>query len=171
VEALIAASRALRTIGCKIDIAPTAADTRAMRARLLEDPTAPTEWIQCGLIACVARGLLPRDIAVRLARDVKGAVFQHGDMLLRNVIDTGSGLVLVDWECAGLHADGWDAALLAVFAPLGARPALCAGVDARSFHACFVFALLREIVFRRGKRDAITARLEDELEEALRTTP
>ncbi len=167
-DALIATARAIRSITCTVDVAPTADDTRAMRARLLEDPTAPTEWISSGLLECAKRGLLARDVAARLAKDVKGAVFQHGDLLLRNVIGSDAGLVLVDWECAGPHAEGWDAALLSVFAPQWARAPLSDGLDAASFHACFVFALLREIVFRRGKHDEITARLEDELADALR---
>lgn len=167
-ESLIATARAIRSIACKVDVAPTAADTRAMRTRLLEDPTAPTKWISSGLAACAKRGLIERDVAARLAKGVKGRAFQHGDLLLRNVIRDEAGLVLVDWECAGPHAEGWDAALLSVFAPTWARSRLREGLDAASFHACFVFALLREIVFRHGKADEITARLEDELDAALR---
>jgi len=169
-EALIAIARATRSIRCTVNVKPTAADTRAMRARLLEDPTAPTEWISSGILECARRGLLDGDIAARLAGDVKGSVFQHGDLLLRNVIRDGTGLVLVDWECAGPHAEGWDAALLSVFAPEWARAPLSEGLAAASLHACFVFALLREIVFRHGKQDEITARLEDELARALRAT-
>jgi hypothetical protein len=166
-EALISTARAVRSIACHVDVKPTPADTRAMRERLLEDPTSPTGWISSGLLECARRGLLAPDVAARLAKDVKGAVFQHGDLLLRNVIRDDAGLVLVDWECAGTHAEGWDAALLSVFAPPWARAALADGLDAPSFHACFVFALLRELVFRHGRYDAITARLEDELARAL----
>jgi hypothetical protein len=170
-EALIAIARAIRSIACTIDIEPTSDDRKAMRARLLEDPTAPTEWIASGLVACAARGLIAPDVAGELVKNVKGAVFQHGDLLLRNVIRCslaeGSGLAIVDWECAGTHAEGWDAALLSVFAPPWARTELARGLDPASFHACFVFALLREIVFRRGRSDPIMGRLEDELARAL----
>ncbi len=168
-QTLIAIARAIRTITCRVTVAPTREDTRAMRARLLEDPTAPTEWVASGLVECAKRGLLAQSVAARLAKNVKGEVFQHGDLLLRNVVRSATGLVVVDWECAGPHAEGWDAALLSVFAPTWARAELSAGLDAASFHACFVFALLREIVFRRGKVDEISAHLEDQLERALAT--
>jgi hypothetical protein len=167
-EALVAVARAIRSIRCAIDVAPTSEDTGAMRARLLEDPTAPTSWISSGLLACARRGLLAPEVAALLARDVKGAVFQHGDLLLRNVLRDHAGLVVVDWECAGTHAEGWDAALLSVFAPPWARAELARGQDAASYRACFAFALLREIVFLRGRGGPILSRLEDELELALR---
>jgi len=163
----VALSRAIRTITCAVDVKPSRADVDAMRARLLEDPTSPTGWISSGLVACAKRGLLDAEIAERLAKDVKGAAFQHGDLLLRNVMRDSQGLAVIDWECAGAHAEGWDAALLSVFAPTWAREELADGCDAASSRACFVFALLREIVFRHGKSDAITGRLEDELARAI----
>ena len=166
-EAVIAAALAIRSIDCTVDVRPTKEDRQAMRARLLEDPTAPLEWISGGLRACAKRGLIAPDVAERLARDVKKPTFQHGDLLLRNVMRDARGLVVIDWECAGPHAAGWDAALLSVFAPPWARAELARGIDARSYRACFVFALLREIVFRRGKADDVLARLEDELSTTL----
>ena len=165
-KSLVAIAREIPSLEVEVDVAPTNDDTLAMRKRLLEDPTSP--WIAIGLLECAKRGLLPRAAAARLAKNLKGPVFQHGDLLLRNVMRDDRGLVLVDWECAGPHAEGWDAALLSVFAPSWARTALSKNLDPASFHACFVFALLREIVFRHGKQDEITARLEDELAGALR---
>lgn len=165
-EAVIAIARKIRSMSCTIDVAPTVEDRQAMRARLLEDPT--SEWISNGLVDCGARGLIEPEVAARLAKDAKkGSVFQHGDLLLRNVIRDASGLAIVDWECAGTHAEGWDAALLSVWAPPWARTELARDLDAASLRACFVFALLREIVFRRGKSDDVMARLEDELAAAL----
>ena len=166
-NAVIATARAIRSIGCSVDVAPTRADHDAMRARLFEDPTAPVAWITDGLRACARRGLLAPETADALARDVGEPTFQHGDLLLRNVMRDAGGLVVIDWECAGLHAAGWDAALLSVFAPKWARAELARGIDPRSYRACFVFALLREIVFRRGKADDVLARLEEELALAL----
>jgi tRNA A-37 threonylcarbamoyl transferase component Bud32 len=166
-EAMIAIARAIRGIVCSVDVEPTQADRVAMRTRLLEDPTAPLEWISSGLMACAGKGLIAREIARRLARAVKRPTFQHGDLLLRNVVREGEHLVVVDWECAGPHAEGWDAALLSVFAPEWARVELARGLDPQSFRACFVFALLREIVFRRGKEDEILGRLEKDLASAL----
>ncbi len=166
-EALAEIARAIRSIRCAIDVAPTAEDVRAMRRRLLEDPSSPTGWITEGLHECARRSLIDSELAARLARDVKGSVFQHGDLLPRNVIRDAAGLVVVDWECAGPHAEGWDAALLSVFAPPWARAPLAEGLDAASLHACFVFALLREIAFRRGKDDPITLGLEQELARAV----
>lgn len=167
-EGMIAIALAIRSVAVTIDVAPTDEDRRAMRARLLEDPTAPTEWIASGLTLCASRGLIQQNVASKLAGDVKGAVFQHGDLLLRNVMRDASGFAIVDWECAGTHADGWDGALLSVFAPPWARTELARGCDPTSFHACYVFALLREMFFRRGKNDDVTARLEEALAAALR---
>jgi len=159
-------ARAIRTMHAKVSVKPSKEDVLAMRSRLLEDPT--SNWIAEGLEECARRTLIDPRVAKRLSKDLKKPVFQHGDLLLRNVLrDDDDGLVIVDWECAGPHAEGWDAALLSVFAPPFAREALAKGIDAKSLRACFVFALLREIVFRRGKEDAISARLEEDLESAL----
>lgn len=158
-------ARAIRTMRANVDVKPDAEDVHAMRSRLLEDPT--SSWISEGLTACARRKLIDERVANKLSKDLKKPVFQHGDLLLRNVLRDELGLVVVDWECAGPHAEGWDAALLSVFAPPFAREALAEGIDATSLRACFVFALLREIVFRRGKEDAISARLEEELANAL----
>jgi tRNA A-37 threonylcarbamoyl transferase component Bud32 len=158
---IVDVARAIRTMRFSIVVKPDADDVAAMRARLLEDPTSP--WIAEGMIECARRKLIDERVAKKLAKDLKPPVFAHGDLLLRNVLRDERGLVVVDWECAGPHAEGWDAALLSVFAPPFARAALAEGVDANSLRACFVFALLREIVFRRGKDDAIRTRLEEDL--------
>jgi aminoglycoside phosphotransferase (APT) family kinase protein len=166
-EALIAVAREVPHLAVHVDVVPTPEERAAMRARLLEDPTAPIDWIASGLRACAKRGLIDADIAERLAGDLKNTTFQHGDLLLRNVMRDKGGLVVIDWECAGLHAEGWDAALLSVFAPEWARRELARGIDPASLRACTVFAILRELVFRRGKNDDVTARLESELALAL----
>jgi aminoglycoside phosphotransferase (APT) family kinase protein len=162
---IVDVARAIRTMRASVTVKPTKEDVRAMRSRLLEDPT--SSWIADGLIECARRKLIDERVAKKLAKDLKRPVFQHGDLLLRNVLRDSRGLVVVDWECAGPHAEGWDAALLSVFAPPFARDALAEGIDAASLRACFVFALLRELVFRRGKEDAISARLEEDLAKAL----
>ena len=158
-------ARAIRTMRAKVTVKPAKEDVRAMRSRLLEDPTSP--WIADGLVECARRKLIDERVAKKLAKDLKRPLFQHGDLLLRNILRDDRGLVVVDWECAGPHAEGWDAALLSVFAPPFARDLLARDVDDASLRACFVFALLREIVFRRGKEDAISARLEEDLANAL----
>lgn len=79
-------------------------------------------------------------------------------------------------ECAGLHVEGWDAALLWLWAPAWARDALhdelSAGgpADRRAFLACVAFALAREQCFRRraALHDAVTARLAHEQQAVLR---
>ena len=38
--------------------------------------------------------------------------FAHGDLTARNVLLGGSGLVLIDWEWAGLYPADWDLAFL-----------------------------------------------------------
>ncbi len=39
-------------------------------------------------------------------------VFAHGDITPRNVLDGPNGLVLIDWEWAGLYPDGYELALV-----------------------------------------------------------
>jgi hypothetical protein len=39
-------------------------------------------------------------------------VFAHGDITPRNVLDGPDGLVLIDWEWAGLYPDGYELAFL-----------------------------------------------------------
>lgn len=164
-NAVIDIARAIRKMNVKVVVKPSKEDVLAMRVRLLEDPTSP--WIADGLMECARRKLIDERAAKNLAKDLKRPVFQHGDLLLRNIVRDDRGLVVVDWECAGPHSEGWDAALLSVFAPPFAREALADGIDQKSLRACFVFALLREIVFRRGKEDEIADRLEEDLESAL----
>ncbi len=66
---------------------------------------------------------------------------------LRNaLLDASGALALVDWECAGEHAEAWDAALLWVFAPDWVRERLAAGYGSEgasraAFLACVAFAL------------------------------
>jgi aminoglycoside/choline kinase family phosphotransferase len=162
---IVDVARAIRTMRFSSTVKPDADDVTAMRKRLLEDPT--SNWIADGLIECARRELIDERVANTLTKGLKPPVFAHGDLLLRNVLRDDRGLVVVDWECAGPHAEGWDAALLSVFAPAFAREALADGIDAKSLRACFVFALLREIVFRRGKEDEISERLEEDLANAI----
>jgi hypothetical protein len=57
-------------------------------------------------------------------------VFAHGDVTPRNVIDTGAGLVLIDWEWAGIYPSGYEAAFLwfVVLDVAGAREQVAAAV-------------------------------------------
>ena len=94
-------------------------DVQAAPEHLLRNgpraPTAPLAWCLEGLERGAALGLLDVADASRAQRALRGhpeTVFSHGDALLRNVLRTPSGLVAVDWECAGLHPEGWDLALL-----------------------------------------------------------
>ena len=156
--------------------APDAATRAEMRARLLEDPSAPLAWAADGLARCAALGLLDARDAARLthAIDADGARFQHGDLLLRNVVcDREGALAVVDWECAGPHPRAWDAALLSVWAPRWAREALRAEHAAEAFDACAAFALARELAFRRsrGASDPVSARLRADLAALLARTP
>lgn len=145
---------------------PDGARERMMRQRVLEDPSRPIDWIVEGL-ARVGAPHREQARAALVAHPV--ARFQHGDLLLRNVLDDGEMLGLVDWECAGLHAEAWDAALLWPWAPDPIREALAFEREpARSaFFACVVFAISRELFYRRRKgEDAVTARLRDDLSRA-----
>jgi hypothetical protein len=65
------------------------------------------------------------------SRGATRLTFAHGDLIPRNLIDTGDELVLIDWEWAGLHPPGYDLATLwftLVDVP-GARTRLEALVD------------------------------------------
>jgi hypothetical protein len=59
-------------------------------------------------------------------------VFAHGDVTPRNVLDAGDGLVLIDWEWAGIYPSGYEAAFLwfVVLDIPGAREQVAAGVRA-----------------------------------------
>jgi hypothetical protein len=155
---------------------PAPAAVRELRRRLLEDPSAPLGWVREGIARCAALGILAgADAAAALdALAAHPAVtFAHGDLLPRNAFALPGGAVaLVDWECAGAHPAGWDRALLWVNAP-AARARLEADLDAGeaagTFWACVLFALGREIKFRRrGGRDddARVAALRAELARA-----
>jgi thiamine kinase-like enzyme len=94
--------------------------------------------------------------------------FGHGDLMPRNLIQTGDGqLALVDWECAGPHPAPWDRALLWVNAP-AARDTLEVEAGTVAFWVCVAFALCRELKFRRRVSDArpedpVARRLHEEL--------
>jgi hypothetical protein len=137
--------------------------TALMRRRMLEDPSAPVAWIAEGIGCLHSAGLLDDREAETMCRALAShpaTCFSHGDLLLRNVLrEPSGGLALVDWECAGLHAEAWDAALLWVFAPSWARERLAAdhsasGASRAAFLACVAFALTREMFYRRRRRPA-----------------
>jgi len=129
-----------------------------LRSRLLEDPTAPVEWIRAGLRVSVRRGAISNDRAERLDDAIVAhcpVAFGHGDLLLRNMIRVDSQTIgLVDWECAGPHVHDWDLALLWTQLALESRPHLDAMIEAgprtTAFRALCVFALLRELRFEQA---------------------
>jgi len=152
---------------------------RQIAARLLEDPSAPRAWFHAGVARCAALGLLPADAAraIDAALAAHPAVApSHGDLLLRNVIRDGDQLALVDWECAGLHLEDWDLALLWIQLEPPARVPVEATVRAggsarwRAFCGLAAFALARELAFLRAFRraapdGAAATRLRGELAE------
>lgn len=91
--------------------------------------------------------------------------------LPRNAIVDGPAARLVDLECAGDHPEAWDHALLWANLPAALRTAVEAdfAVDAgprgRSFRACVVFALVRELKFARSA--ALSAALRATLHTAV----
>jgi len=125
-----------------------------LRQRLLEDPTAPS-WIREGLVRCHDRALIDdatRDAALAAIDAHAPVAPSHGDLLLRNAMQTADGeLVLIDWECAGLHVADWDLALLWTQLAASGRQAVEAAIGdgprRRAFLALVVFALCREVVF------------------------
>lgn len=141
---------------------PTAAERAALRARLLEDPSAPIAWVREGLVASARRGLLPDALAraaIAAIDDHPRARTSHGDLLLRNVMTVRDGrdpLAWIDLECVGPHAEGWDLALLWVNVCDEDRPAIEARVEQlgddrarRAWTACALFACARERLYRR----------------------
>lgn len=172
--ALAIADRAAAIDPSAVERPPPPAIRAALRARLLEDPTAPIDWLAGGVDRCAALGILPAApaSAMRATLASIAAVCQHGDLLPRNIlIDESGAVALIDWECAGRHARDWDRALL--WANLGgagrSRIERSVGADpARNtaFRALCAFALAREVKFaRRGT--ANRSRREAELAAAL----
>jgi len=150
---------------------PPPAARRAMRNRLLEDPSAPLDWVREGIARGVALGLCDEALAgamlAALMRRPR-VVFAHGDLLPRNLLQVAGGLTPVDWECAGTHPEGWDRALLWANLP-AARPRIEATLEEEAragFWACVGFALIRELKFRRERPgDRRIATLREELEQ------
>ncbi len=156
-----------RYTSCSIE--PSPAERAALRARLLEDPSAPLRWITEGLAWAARRELLPSSVTT-LALDALEAHPAtrpcHGDLLLRNVLwledpTERSRLAWIDWECAGLHAEGWDLGLLWVNVPeedqntVAARARMLGDSLAfRAWAACALFACARERLYRSRGRGA-----------------
>jgi hypothetical protein len=164
-EVLLAAHASLRAWGPVVTERPDPAVVGVMRKRILEDPSAPVDWVVDGVRRLRALATLDADDAERMVDALSGdpaTCFSHGDLLLRNVLRDAAGLALVDWECAGEHLVGWDAGLLWVFAPEWARRRLEDehAASRRAFLACVAFALTREAFYRRRARgDLVTERL------------
>lgn len=137
---------------------PPAALQRALRSRLLEDPSAPVGWVRDGVARGVALGLCDAALASAVLAAIEAhprTTFAHGDLLPRNLLRVDGGLAPVDWECAGSYLEGWDRALLWVNLP-AARSRIEAtfsdgGAGRAAFWACAGFALVRELKFRRAR--------------------
>lgn len=152
---------------------PDSSVQRELRSRLLEDPSAPIVWCTEGLAFGASLGLID-DATARRAIDAiethPTVVISHGDLLPRNVMRSQKGLVLIDWECAGFHPEGWDLALLwsnlsrPQRAPIDDEIARWSLDAQRAFWACVVFALVRELKFRRGR----SLQINDPRDRALR---
>jgi hypothetical protein len=161
--------------------APGGALVAAMRRRLLEDPSEPVGWIAHGIerLRRPSPAMLDAQDAERMVHALSehpATCSSHGDLLLRNVLSGGGGrLSLVDWECAGEHAEAWDPALLWVFAPEWARRRLEMEPMARpeswrAFLSCVAFALSREVFYRSAQGrglDPVAGRLLRDRERVL----
>jgi Phosphotransferase enzyme family len=143
-----------------------------MRDRLLEDPTAPVEWVRDGIRRCGQRDVIPEPAARRIVAAIAAhshVTFGHGDLLLRNAIADGDDVVLVDWECAGPHLHDWDLALLWIQLAPDARAPLEHHVRDggaarwRAFLGIAAFAIAREIRFQRAFGARESPHLRDEL--------
>lgn len=169
IDELVAIHRRLAaSTGAWPAIEPTPRVRSQLRSRLLEDPTAPIEWVRGGIERVVSRRIVAREHGRQMiaALDAYPDVAPgHGDLLLRNaigeVVDERWRITLVDWECAGPHPADWDLALL--YTQLVAESRVAIEREVRSSEArwrCFValvaFAIAREISF------AIAFRTPDE---------
>lgn len=154
---------------------------RSLQRRLLEDPYAGLAWLTKGMAHAHAQGLVD-DAALSLVTAAAPApmAFSHGDLLLRNVLveraSHADRLAFVDWECAGMYLEGWDPALLYVWAPAEVRATLRETLHPsperqRAFLACVAFAFVREIAFRRDRsvvsEDPVRVRLVAELRDVV----
>jgi hypothetical protein len=172
VEACLALAEQIESLALAPASPPSPAITKLLRRRLLEDPSAPLEWVHAGIDRCASRGHLAAAQAERMhaALDAYPRIAScHGDFLPRNLIADGRHVAACDWECAGPHARDWDRALL--WANLGERErapieaAVAApGERARAFRALAGFALARELEFAAratpARRLALRRRLE-----------
>ena len=157
IAALIAIHDQLATwTGKPPAVAPTPRVRAQMRERLLEDPTAPVDWIREGIQRAGRRGLVAEALARRADEAVAAyapVAFGHGDLLLRNaIVDDDEDVALVDWECAGTHVRDWDLALLWTQLAPAARTIVedavqGSGLRWRAFLGLVVFALAREVRF------------------------
>lgn len=167
----IAQWRAFFLLDCDSLPVPTPTEHTALRDRLLEDPSAPMQWVREGLLRSVQLSLLDSlDVecaldALAMIDESKNTCLSHGDLLLRNVLQCSDGdLAWIDLECAGQHAQGWDLALLWVNVHDADREAIVAFAEQednedsranlRSFYACALFAIAREILYRSRARDS-----------------
>ncbi len=176
IAALLAAGDALARYASPTTPKPIARVNAQLHERLLEIPDEPS-WVQDGLRLAARRGLLAEPLSRTfddaLAR-YPATAFGHGDMLLRNAIcDDDDDIVLVDWECAGVHPRDWDRALLWTQLAAPARGLVedavrDSGGRWRAFLALVSFALVRELRFcdafapsdkSRAERVAIEAEL------------
>lgn len=96
--------------------------------RPLPDPLASVPWLEACVTRWTARELLDQAtgsaLRERLAVAPLELTFAHGDLLLRNVIQTRHERVYFDWEFAGRYPFGWDLGLLWVGLREAARDAL-----------------------------------------------
>jgi hypothetical protein len=151
--------------------APKSTVVRKMRARLLEDPSAPSAWCVEGVERCRRLGILDDSVAeaaTTMLRRHDAPVFAHGDLLLRNVTKGAGATALIDWECAGAHARTWDAALLWIALSDAWRQRLEQTVAHPELGAMVAFALAREIKIRTSTfparaGDSTLARLRSDL--------
>ncbi|MEO8698577.1 MAG: phosphotransferase [Kofleriaceae bacterium] len=174
VHALIAACEAIHASAAQVPAElPPPAVIAELRRRVLEDPTAPVEWVRAGLARCCARrvfGAVTLDHALGALDRHAPVAPCHGDLLLRNAFALPE-IALVDWECAGLHIADWDLALLWSQLAASGRAIVEAhvgeGPRGRAFLALAVFALGREVIFLHAFRIAADhaglARVRDDL--------
>ena len=88
--------------------------------------------------------------------------FNHGDLILKNVLATDNDLVFIDWEVAGLYLPGYDFALL--WTILGcdryARDRIIQTIEQKSLLAKLAFIINQVVIIARELK--IHSQLQDQ---------
>ena len=89
--------------------------------------------------------------------------FNHGDILLKNILATDNGLVFIDWEFAGLYLPGYDFALLwtILYCDPYARDRIIQLIEQKSLFTKLAFMINQVVIIARELK--IHSHLEEQI--------